>query len=125
MDVRDRREIFRGASNHFVRDVNPVDLTKVGGHRLKKPPRTAADFKGAPGAWIAGGEPAHLAKEAVHLLLGGVEKFFACLLAAPKGDVVVGIFGGATIPVIAHLAAYVIDFRHSVTRLLVVPTSVG
>lgn len=103
VSVGDVGKAAAGAVHHFVADVDAVDLAKVNRHRTEQAAGPAADLQGPAAAGIfAGGEAAQFPLQGMDDFSGCGLKLVVLLLPPAEGDVVVGIFAGAGIPVLAH-----------------------
>ena len=93
-----RAAVSRGQADHFVGDVHAVDFAEVAAHRPHQAAGAAADFERR----IAAAEALQLQFQALDDVGAGGEELLVVLFAAAEGDVVVGVFAGALVPVGAH-----------------------
>ena len=84
--------------DHFIGYVHAVDLREVPAHGAHQAARTATDFERRASAR----EARQLRFQVANDVGASREKLFLVLLAAAEGDVVVGVFAGARVPVGAH-----------------------
>ena len=93
---------LRGQADHFVGDVHPVDLAEVAAQGPHQASRAAADFERR----IPAAHPFQVQFQALHNFAGRGEKLFVVLLAPAEGNIVVGVFAGALVPIGAHALQY-------------------
>ena len=91
-------ETFVREADHFVGNIDAVDLLEMAAERAHQAAGTAADFERG----VAAGEAGQLRQQLLHGAGGGGEELFVGLLAAAEGHVIIGVLGGAPIPIGAH-----------------------
>ncbi len=55
---------------------------------------------------VAGAESLEVEFQALDQIVGGGKELFVVLFAPPEGDVIVGVFAGALVPIGAHALQY-------------------
>ncbi len=85
-----------------------MDFAELAAHGAHEAAGSAADFESAAGGGrCVGGEAAEFAFEIADEVGRGGEEFGVVLIAAAEGDVVIGVFARAIVPIGAHALAYV------------------
>lgn len=85
-------------ADHLVGYVDAVDLAEIAAEGAQEAARTAADLERG----VAAGKALKIGDQPLDEVGGGGEELVVVLLAAAEGDVVIGVLGGALVPVRAH-----------------------
>ena len=89
-----------------------MDFAKVLGHGAHEAAGSAANFECAAGARMRGGDALQLPLESCDDFDAGVLEFAIGLVTPAKGDVIIGIFAGAGVPVLAHALFDLYEIGH-------------
>ncbi len=92
-------QAFGRQPDHFIGNVHAVDLAEMAAHGAHQTARPATDFERR----VAARQARQLRFQVAQDVGRGSEKLFVVLFAAAEGDVVIGVFAGASVPIGAHL----------------------
>src|SRR6476646_3289140 len=96
--IRDAAQPLSGEADHFVGYIDPVDLAEKPAEGAHQTAGSAADLEGG----IASRQALEVPRKTLDEVRGRAEELLVILLAAAERDVVVGVLGGALVPVRAH-----------------------
>ncbi len=103
-------QFLAGQADHFVGDIDAMDLGEVRAERAHDAARPAADFESLQAAreGLAGGaQMAGFGAQAADDIGGGREELGVVLFAAAERDVIVRVLEGAGVPVVAHAVKHI------------------
>src|SRR5450432_3812004 len=101
-DVSYSAEVVFGAADHLVGDIDAVNLAEVAAERAQQASGSAADLERGGGLPKRGSLPLQLHLEGADLIGAGGEELFERLVLAPEGDIVIGVFLSAIVPIGTH-----------------------
>src|SRR5271166_1380648 len=100
MRIGNVAQLLPGKRDHFVGDIDAVDLDKVPAHRTHQPARAASDLQRAPVPTLSERHAAQLPLQTIDNLGRGGEKLGVVRLAAAEGNVMTGVLAGARVPIL-------------------------
>ena len=115
--MRNIPQLLPRLGDHFIRNVNAMDLAEMPAHRQQQPPRSAANFKRPPrGKWSVRRKPLQLSFKIADDIGSSGKKLRFILFSPSERDIVVRVFTRALIPLRAHalLDRVVLPWLHGV-----------